>query len=74
MESDKSEGVAIYRTAATRAQITEKVSATLPSTKTLLTSLRTKVTDIPTTDPKAQAKIIKQVWGGIWAKRPDSPP
>ena len=73
-EADRSDGAAIYRAKASPAQVTDKVNTTLPSTKTPLTTLRTKITDIPTTDPKTQATIIKRFWGGIWAKRPDAPP
>ena len=72
--TDRSEGAAIFRAKATPAQVTDKVNTILPSSKTPLTTLRTKITDSPTTDPKSQAKIIKKFWGGVWAKRPNAPP
>ena len=66
-DSDRSEGAAIFRAKATPAQVTDKITTILPSTKTPLTTLRARITDTPTTDPKAQANIIKTFWGGIWA-------
>ena len=73
LDTDKSEGAALFRAKAASAQVTDKVRTTLPSTKKSLTSLRTKITDVPTTDPKKQAKIIKHYWGDIWSKRPGAP-
>jgi ribonuclease HI len=74
LDSDKSDGAAVFRTAAAPRQVTDKITHTLPSTKTPLTTLRAKITDDITTDPPKQAKIIKNFWGGTWARRPNAPP
>ena len=72
---DRSEGEALYRDSrSAQEKVTDPVKILLPSTRSHMAGLRKQVTDPVTTDPKKQAKIIRDFWGAIWARRPDAPP
>jgi ribonuclease HI len=76
-EVDRSEGEALYRDSrsqSTQKKVTDPVKILLPSTRSAAVGLRERISDPLTTDAKAQALMIRDNWGPIWARRQDAPP